>query len=188
MSGASDQQVVSVVIAAYRNRATLPMLLALLAPQIKNSSREVIVVDSSEPDLSSDISASWPWLKFVRVDRPLSCGEARNHGASLARGDRLAFIDADAIPMEGWLDRLEAALTPQVDVVAGAILNGTPESAVGTADYLLSFSEWLPTTVRQVPHAAGCNMLVRRSVFQTAGGFIRGQGEDTILSLPLAQA
>jgi len=53
-------------------------------------------------------------------------GRARNLGTSIARGELLAFLAADTIPASGWLDELERSLVPGVEMVAGAILDGTP--------------------------------------------------------------
>jgi cellulose synthase/poly-beta-1,6-N-acetylglucosamine synthase-like glycosyltransferase len=115
-------------------------------------------------------------------------GRARNLGASVSRGDLLAFLDADTIPEPGWLDELERALTPGVEMVSGAILDGTPDSAWGTVGYMLEFLEWVPERRLPPGHAAGCNLLMRRAAFERAGGFPEDlwPGEDTVFSVPFA--
>jgi cellulose synthase/poly-beta-1,6-N-acetylglucosamine synthase-like glycosyltransferase len=100
----------------------------------------------------------------------------------------LAFLDADGVPAPDWLDRLEEGMTGEDDAVAGSMLNGTPGSLVGTAEYLLEFSEVLPHRRRPLDHAPTCNLLVRRERFEAAGGFptdLRA-GEDTVFTFPLA--
>jgi GT2 family glycosyltransferase len=178
----------TVVVPAYRAAATLPSVLDALAPQVVGRAREAIVVESSSE--LPELERRWPWVRVLRPAERMPPGRARNLGAREAAGALVAFLDADAVPEPDWLDELERALEPGVDAVAGAILNGTPRSAVGTAGYLLEFSEWLPRR-RGVPgHGATCNLLVRRSALADAGGFPEDlwPGEDTVLTFRLAEA
>jgi hypothetical protein len=73
-------------------------------------------------------------------------------------------------------------------MVASAILNGTPGSRWGTADYLLEFLEWVPGRAAPLEHAAGCGLLIRRSAFERLGGFPEDlwPGEDTVLTFAVA--
>jgi GT2 family glycosyltransferase len=179
---------VSVIIPAYRAQATLPLVLRALEPHVVGRDREVVLVDSTDSDNGMPAHQEWPWVRVLSVAQRAFPGRARNLGASIARGDLLAFLDADAIPEPGWLDELESALVPGVELVAGAILNGTPNSPWGTVGYMLEFLEWVPG--RRVPllHAAGCNLLIGRTVFERSGGFPEDMlaGEDTVFSAPFA--
>jgi GT2 family glycosyltransferase len=176
-----------VIIPAYRAWSTLAVVLDALAPQL-GPSREAVLVDSTADDSSSDVEARWPWLRVITTPQRLFPGQARNLGATHARGQLLAFLDADAVPSANWLDRLEEALTNELDAVAGGILNGTPDSRIGTAQYLLEFSEAFPRRPRPLRHAASANLLVRRDRFEALGGFpdeLRA-GEDTVMTFSLA--
>jgi glycosyltransferase involved in cell wall biosynthesis len=180
---------ISVVIPAYKAWGTLPTVLDALAPQIQDRDREVVVVDSSG-DGAEERLRRWPWARVVALPERTLPGRARNLALDVARGERLAFLDADAVPAPDWLDSLESALTPEVDAVAGAVLNGTPESPVGTAGYLLEFADWLPGRRGRLIHAATCNLLVRRDVLARTGGFAEDvwPGEDTLLTFGLGRA
>jgi cellulose synthase/poly-beta-1,6-N-acetylglucosamine synthase-like glycosyltransferase len=177
----------TVVIPAYAAWETLPAVLDALEPQARRGDREVIVVESSGDGAEARL-ARWPWVRLVALPERTLPGRARNLAAEVARGDRLAFLDADAVPARDWLDALEAALGPDVDAVAGAVVNGTPRSPVGTAGYLLEFADWLPRRRGPILHAATCNLLVRREALERAGGFAEDvwPGEDTILTFGLA--
>ena len=175
----------SVIIPAYRSDATLPRVLAALRPQL-TSDIEVLVIDSSGLEHAARLERDQPWLRIVALADRVFPGKARNLGAGAARGARLAFLDADSLPSPSWLARLEAPLGAGGVAVAGAIHNGTPRHAVGTASYLLEFSEWTPGRRGAPMHGATCNLLVERKAFEAAGGFCEDvwPGEDTILTIP----
>lgn len=152
---------------------------------------EVLVVESSGLNAAATLEREYPWVRVIGLPERVLPGAARNIGARAARGSRLGFLDADAIPGPGWMLGLEAAIGHNGYVaVAGGVRNGTPDSAVGTASYLLEFSEWIPGR-RGIPmHGATCNLLVDRSAFERAGGFCEDvwPGEDTILTMPWGRA
>jgi GT2 family glycosyltransferase len=179
---------ISVILPAYRAWRTLPVALDALRPQVDRPDRELVLVESSGELSEEELATRWPWTRVIApADRTLP-GRARNLALREARGELLAFTDADAVPEPGWLNELERALTDEVDGVAGAVLNGAPGSMVGTADYLLEFSDWLPQ--RQLPllHGATCNLLLRRTVLGDAG-FPEEMwpGEDTIVTFRLGE-
>ena len=87
---------VSVVIPCYNAAAFLPETLA----SVRRQSRpplEVIVVDDGSTDTSAEIAAAFG--PPVRVIRQENQGEsvARNRGIEQARGDWIAFLDADDV-------------------------------------------------------------------------------------------
>jgi GT2 family glycosyltransferase len=179
---------ISVIIPAYQAHLTLPSVLRALEPQVSGEDREVVLVDSTSAANAERLERAWPWIRVVSPGERTLPGRARNLGAAIARGDVLAFLDADTIPAPGWLDALQRGLVPPVEMVAGAILNGTPQSPWGTAGYMLEFLEWVPARSSPIRHAASCNLLVRRDAFQAAGGFAEDlwPGEDTVFTVPFA--
>ena len=181
---------ISVIVPAYESWETLPATLEALRPQVDRADRELILVESSGTETPEQLERRWPWVRAVVPPARVLPGPARNIGLEQAGGELLAFTDADALPEPNWLDALEQALTPGADAVAGAIVNGTPDSAVGTSDYLLEFAAWLPGRAGQPLHGATCNLLVRRDVLARAGGFSPDlwPGEDTVFTFPLGEA
>jgi GT2 family glycosyltransferase len=177
-----------VIVPAFQAWKTLPVMLEALRPQIEGRPRETIVIESSGELRGPELERRWPWVRFLTLPEQTLPGRARNLGVREASGECLAFIDADAIPEADWLDRLEEALAPGVDAVAGSVVNGTPRSGVGTAGYLLEFADWLPSARGPLLHAVTCNLVVRRATFEERGGFDEDvfPGEDTIFTFPLA--
>ena len=181
---------VSVIIPSFRADLTLPRVLSALRPQV-GAQAEVIVVDSSGINHATALQREYPWIRVIGLGEKTLPGKARNIGVRAAAGRRLAFVDADAIPASDWLSQLEMHLDRgNVAAVAGAVHNGTPASVVGTASYLIEFSEVMPARRGRPLHAASCNLLVDRTAFENAGGFAEDiwPGEDTILTVPWSRA
>jgi hypothetical protein len=93
-------------------------------------------------------------------------------------------VDADCTAAPDWIDRIVFNHKSGEMVVGGAVINGTPDSYTGTAEYLTEFSEYMPQlpqrTCRLIPT---CNLSLRREVFETAGRFEKlNSGEDLITS------
>jgi glycosyltransferase involved in cell wall biosynthesis len=176
----------SVVVPAYRAWSTLPLVLDALGAQLGQGREAILVVSGSRE--APSLADRWPWLRVVVSEPRLLPGQARNVGAAHTQGELLAFLDADAVPGPRWLDRLEQALIPGVDAATGSTLNGTPKSRVGTAEYLLTFSETFARNPRPLRHAPSANLIIRRACFETLGGFREDlrAGEDTVMTFPIA--
>jgi GT2 family glycosyltransferase len=176
---------VTVVVPAYRADRTLPAAVAALLAQRTNLSFEVVVVASADPGAPLPGLPADPRLRVVtRVPR-LGAAPARNLGAGMAAGAALAFTDADVEVPPGWLDALVAASDGLTRVVAGSVLNGTPGSVAGTAEYLVQFLDLAPgRPAATADHGATCNLLVPGPLWARYGPFPEdlGGGEDTLLT------
>jgi GT2 family glycosyltransferase len=123
-----------------------------------------------------------------------SPGWKRDFGADKAKGNILAFIDADAYPDRDWIKEAlyifkkypkvvavgGPGITPPQDSVAqkisGLIYESTPIS--------YRYKPQLPRFVKELP---SCNLFVRKSVFNKVGGFDCSfyPGEDSVLCAKL---
>jgi GT2 family glycosyltransferase len=179
----------TVIVPAYRAWDTLPATLDALRPQVERPDRELVLVESSGTATAEQLRRRWPWAEVISLPSRVLPGEARNLALERARGELIAFTDADAVPEPEWLDELERALGPDVDAVAGAVVNGTPRSAVGTSGYLLEFAAWLPGRAGGPTHGATCNLLIRRESLRRLGGFRADlwPGEDTVVTFRVGE-
>lgn len=72
---------------------------------------EVIVVDDGSDDGSCEILESYgDCITFARMFRNGGVARARNHGASIATGDYLLFLDGDDVLMPGALEVFECII------------------------------------------------------------------------------
>src|SRR5437764_854251 len=121
---------VSVVVPARNAAATIERALDAVARQELGEPYETIVVDDGSADGTPELAerSRAPGLRVLR-QRPESPSAARNRGASEARGDVLAFTDADCFPTPGWLAAGLAALEG-ADLVQGAVERQAPDGRI----------------------------------------------------------
>ncbi|MCP4592641.1 MAG: glycosyltransferase, partial [bacterium] len=163
---------VTVLIPSYNSAHTIRATLSSLLAQNFDEPYEIIVVDSSPDETPHIITAEFPTVRLIHLDRQTDPGTARNLGLLQAAGEIIACIDADCIAPPDWLGCMVAAQREGHQVVGGTIENGNPESIIAWAGYLGEFREWLPVgQARLVNHVPTCNISYRRSIFVRFGGF-----------------
>jgi glycosyltransferase involved in cell wall biosynthesis len=85
----------SVVIPAYNSMATIAHALESVLNQTEPA-HEIIVVDDASPDDTASVVARYgDKVRYFRREANAGVSAARNFGAQHARGDWLAFLDAD---------------------------------------------------------------------------------------------
>jgi glycosyltransferase involved in cell wall biosynthesis len=175
--------VISVVVPVRDAAATLPEQLTALARQTYQGEWEVVVADNGSRDGSRAIVESFrdrfPALRSIDASERGGPAFARNAGVRAARGDLIAFCDADDVVSERWVEALATALGDQ-DFVSGAMeyhtLNPEPVRSWGYR----SHEHDLPVGHRFLAYALSANLGISRRAFEAVGGF----AED--ISLPAA--
>jgi GT2 family glycosyltransferase len=169
--GNESLPMLSVIVPIYNSTVQLKRCLAALA-QSRNANFEVIVVDdgSTEPVAPLVLDAGF---RYVRLEGPMGPARARNHGAEIARGQYLAFIDADVCVQPDTLACMAQVLgnDDQWDAVIGTY-DDEPDD-----DGLISqFKNLIHSYVHRSCAGpinsfwSGCGAM-RRDIFQKAGGF-----------------
>ena len=168
---------ISVIIPVYNNsKALVSCLTAVLGQDYPAIAFEIIIIDNaSNPPLElPELICEWPSVTAVIENRPGSYA-ARNRGIVLAKGDILAFTDADCLPTKSWLrsatDRL--AIEPRNTVLGGQIAvfpkilkNPTPVEI-----YDMNFGLRQARYVHAYGFAATANLIASRQAFEVVGKF-----------------
>ena len=114
----------SIIIPAYNESFRLPVALDALRHYVDATSTEIIVVDDGSADETVTAARrSGDWAKhLVIIEHPTNLGKgaAVRTGVAAARGDVIAFIDADNATDLGALAPMIAALGPNVAAVFGS--------------------------------------------------------------------
>ncbi len=160
--GSGNEIAVSVIVPAMNARETLPRALEALAEQNLDAGYEVIVVDDGSDDDTAEVAARAPGPVSVVAKPRGGPGSARNRGVEAARGDVLAFTDADCFPAADWLREGLAAIE-RTDLVQGAVW---PDPLAPRRPFDRSLWVTFDPGLYQT-----ANMFVRRSVFERVGGF-----------------
>jgi glycosyltransferase involved in cell wall biosynthesis len=161
-----SQPLVSVIIPAYNAAAFLGEALASLQHQAQAPLDIILIDDGSTDDTAALVTA---WGDTVRYEYQANQGPAaaRNRGLALARGELIAFLDADDRWPAGKLAlQVEALQTgPERPAVMGhiQILRADPAPGPGAPAYVLE-----PKPVQAM--LLGC-LVARRSTFDQVGGF-----------------
>lgn len=104
---------VSVVVSARGNTASLLNLLEALGQQTLTAF-EAVIVDNDPPDpvrpigRALDGSGPWPFPLRVLYEPQPGLSAGRNRGICAARGRFVAITDPDIVPDPGWLEALVA--------------------------------------------------------------------------------
>lgn len=131
----------SVIVPTYdRPRHLEECLKALASLDYPCSRFEVIVVDDDSGPATEKVAISFHDqldLKFV-TQTHAGPARARNTGASLARGEMLAFTDDDCRPSTGWLQALHSnAMANPGQMIGGSVFNALHDNAYATASHIL---------------------------------------------------
>jgi glycosyltransferase involved in cell wall biosynthesis len=166
---------ISVVIPSYNHPDNIRQCVDSLLGQSGAGNFEVVVVDSSPAEVQQRVEERLGGLdrvKLVRRKQQTFPGTARNIGVDQATGEIIAFIDADCIAEPDWLATIRSSIERGM-MLAGVILNGTPQDRNGTSSYLVEFNEFLPFKQRRrfIAAAPTCNLAVYKDDFLRLGGF-----------------
>ena len=163
--------VISIIVPALNEESVIGRCLASLKKQkVPAAGFEVIVVDNGSTDRTREIARSFGGALAVTVlDRSrVRISALRNFGASVARGEYLAFLDADCVAPQHWL--LQA-----VD-----LLRADDFRIIGAQYRIPANSSWVARAwygdlwrIKDGPvsYVPGGDLAISRELFMNLGGF-----------------
>lgn len=172
---------ISVITPAYNNADTIGRALASIAAQTLKPLEAIVVDDGSTDDLEGAVRAMAPHmngvgLRLFRQDNN-GAGAARNQAVARARGDWLAFLDAD----DEWLPA-KLARSLEVTQAHGLVMSSHNLVGVDAAGLhpIDSRARWLANpgdpyrTLFLRGFISSSTVLVRRDLVVGVGGFDAG--------------
>lgn len=177
---------ISVIIPAYNEEKRIRDCIGSCMEHAPENVIEIIVVSNASTDGTERIARTFPGVTVVSEPQK-GTGFARQKGAENARGDILAFLDADAKIHAQWFLKIEQAFEGDTSLVA---LSGPckyhdlppwKSQAIYFCWVLFSFPAYW-----QCGYAiAGSNFAVKRRSLEAVGGFdtdILFYGDDTSIA------
>ena len=134
----------------------------------------MIVADNGSRDRTAEVARAWadrlPALHVCDASSRTGTNRARNIAARAARGDFLAFCDADDVAAEGWLEGLVEGAA-RFDLVGGWCDDVVLNDAMTRGWRLAQPHDQLPIALGFLPYAIGANLGVWASVHEAIGGW-----------------
>lgn len=196
---------ISIVIPCHNDVDLLRKTLAGLCVNLGAAAFEVILVDNNSFD--EDIDGAYrayvnrldlSLMRQPRLPHPKATSRARNLGLAISRGEWVVNLDADCVPMPGYMARLASFLEEarqENPLVAGLrrfvdlSIHTEEDILAGRVEYdslpqVASPSNYFRTLDRRLPHIErlecsehpwayfhSCNIAYRRGEALAAGGF-----------------
>ena len=164
---------VSVVIAGYNEEKHIAGCIeSLLKLDYPKNKTEIIVVSDGSTDKTVEIAKKYP-IKVIAWKENKGLSFARNAGAEKAKGEIVAYTDADCRVDADWLYHITRSFSNEkIGCVGGP--NITPPEDPFIAKCTAQ-APGCPTHVligdTKADHVPGCNMAFRKSTLNEIGGF-----------------
>ncbi|MDA8968643.1 glycosyltransferase [Akkermansiaceae bacterium] len=162
---------ISVIICTRNGADRLPLCLKS-AKALKYPDFEIIIVNDGSTDRTRSLLDQESDIRTLHLD-PGGLSLARNLGAAQATGEIFAFTDDDCEVDPHWLAELARVFTTSDYAAVGGPNLSPPSGTLSLA--LTTAAPGAPTHVmltdREAEHLPGCNIAVRREVFEKVGGF-----------------
>jgi len=169
----------SIVIACYNQEGFIRETVESALSQ-SHPSKEIIVVDDCSCDGTADVLNTFG-SSIILARLPINSGvyAARNHGASLARGEYLVFLDGDDVFMPWTLDVYDRLITdrcPKLILGRAIIFHGNvPEVKMCDIPRNIQFVEYADFLSKDRPGLFNTSALVvNHTTFWSVGGWSHG--------------
>ena len=174
---------ISAIVCTYNRASYLRKALSSLVNQnFPVEEYEIIVVDNGSQDGTRQVVAEFAQRSSIRYiyESVLGLSQARNTGWKNAQGERIAYLDDDAIADQGWLAKIVEVfetVKPRPGCLGGKVypiweaprprwLSNPMASWLAILDYSDT-----PVTLDDPRHLVGANIAYPRHLLETMGGF-----------------
>lgn len=141
------------------------------------------MIDNDSTDDSVSLARKlFPWVRIFPQRKNLGFAKAVNLGIKKAKGKYLLITNNDVVFQKNYLSRLVEYLekNPGVGIVGGKVYYKKPKNKIIFPGAKFDFYTGLlrtnknPNKISETDWVPGCNMLVKKEVFQKIGGFDEG--------------
>jgi glycosyltransferase involved in cell wall biosynthesis len=172
---------ISLVIPAYNEEAYLPACLDAVMRHVAGKALEIIVVDNASTDGTKGVVARYPAVTYL-FEPEKGITRARQRGFVGSTGDIIAYVDADTLPVEDWIEQIWKQFGDDEHL---ACLSG-PYSFYDVCGIRKIIANGWFVAARPIFRITGYmivggNFAIRRTVLEKMGGFnqsIEFYGED----------
>ncbi|SKB70676.1 Glycosyltransferase involved in cell wall bisynthesis [Parapedobacter luteus] len=167
---------VSVIIPVFNNAVGLFKTLSRINQQHYPKDRyEVIVVDNGSIDAPEKIAKAFGATFLREIHHLNSPYSARNRGLEIAKGSILILLDTTCQPIEQWMvNGIKDLRAKGVDLIAGNVAFAVDHNSSIGEIYDSVSNIKMRELVENRGMAAGCNLFVKREVFECIGHFEEG--------------
>lgn len=176
-----NRPLISVIIPVLNNPEGIRRVVTALQNQSWPQDRmEIIVVDNGSDDETAEVAQQLP-VRFFLEDSAKTPYKARNRGIAAAKGEVIAFTDADCIPEREWLKNGVNLLKEQHAELIGGMITfeySDPVKASERYDSLVNLE--VKHNVAERGAAKTSNLIVKSELFDIIGYFrddIRSGGD-----------
>ncbi len=157
---------------------------------------EILIIDDGSNDgtvpIANRLQSEHETVRLIRHDGNLGLGAARNTGISSSRHQLIASLDADTCPEPTWLKQCLGHFDDPRVAAAGGMLVEAAIHGIGDRFRRAFMSQNWGRKIRRNPwFLFGNNMIVRKSVVQSVGGYdahMRTAGDDVEISAKIRTA
>lgn len=175
---------VSVIVPFYNSERYLKRCVeGLLQQSYPREQYEILMIDNNSTDTSIETLRQYAGIRLLHETKQ-GAYAARNRGLQEAKGEIMAFIDADCVPSHDWLHEIMLAMEqPDLGIVLGRI------EFAGDSIALSMFAAYedekhhyvFSSGKKELYYGHTNNMAVRKKLFDELGPFVeRARGGDTI--------
>jgi succinoglycan biosynthesis protein ExoA len=183
---ASDLPFVSVIVPAYNCRATVEQCVESLKA-LDYPNYEILIMDDGSTDGTAEYLDTVDGIRVMHLENG-GPGRARNIALEHARGEYVAFTDADCVVDRGWLHVVGVGgdqQSPADETPFGCRVN----DFLKTIGFVAAYVKRRGSSFRRVAHNPTCNVAYKKEVIREIGGFNEKlwPGEDVELDHGLAR-